>query len=91
VERLPPEACGRDAVRYVLDVHIPFVGNALLGMKETIERLQEGILEAGEDAGDMRLVAQRACAALESAEVTVESGMRILDAASLEIRAAGKE
>jgi hypothetical protein len=91
VERLPSGMRGGETLGFVMAVHLPIAGDALLGMKETIEWLREGILEAGEDAGSMRILAQRACAALETAEDTVESCTHILDFASADIRGVGKE
>ncbi len=87
---LPPEAYGRRTVHLILDLHLPAVENMLLGMKASVERLREGAAEAG-DAGDMRIIAQVACAAQETARLNAESSMGILDDASAEIRAAQKE
>ncbi|MCX6768646.1 MAG: hypothetical protein NTY83_02290 [Candidatus Micrarchaeota archaeon] len=86
----PRAASHRQPLRYVLDLTIPNVEGALLSFKEIIERLEAGAGEAGEDAERMGIVAQRACAARESAEITFENWIGLLDMASAEIRTAVK-
>lgn len=90
LQALPPEARGRRTIHFVMDAHMALAENSLLGIKERIYNLETGIIEARGDGG-MREVAQRACAALDVAEITLESVTRILEDASAEIRAAGKE
>lgn len=90
IEALPPEARGRRTIHFIMDVHMAFAENALIGIKERMYNLEAGILEAHGDE-DMRMMAQRACAARDFAEITFLSVIRILEDASAEIRAAGKE
>ncbi len=90
LEALSPEARGGLTIRFVMDAHMVFAENALLGIKERMYNLETGIIEARGDE-DMRVLARRACAAVDIAEVTFASVTEILEDASSEIRAAGKE
>lgn len=84
-------AYSRQPLRYWLDTGMPNAEGMLMGFKESLDMLREGILEAGKDAGMMRMLAQRACASQEVAEIIFGSAMDMLDIVSAEIRAAGKE
>lgn len=84
-------AYSRQPLRYWLDTGMPNAEGMLMGFKESLDMLREGILEAGEDAGRMRELAQRACASREFAEISFVSAMDLLDMVSAEIRAVEKE
>ncbi len=78
-------------VRAVMETNVAFAEFAADGMRDNLEALRYGLSGTGDDAGRMRRLAQRACVLLESAEVTFESTMDILDRASADIAASGKE
>jgi len=81
-----------EAARAVMETNLAFAEWAVDGMGNNMRMLSGGLFYAGDDAGRMGLLAQSACAALDSADATFESVMAILDGASGEMRAArGKE
>ncbi len=90
-EGLEQGATSSESLRYVLDSVMPVVEGILRSLEERSESLEARAREAGENVERMRNAARIACAIQEFAERNSESGIGLLEMASAEIEAAGKE